>query len=49
MNDIVLFWMHFNWLELVTYIIIPLAIFLIIGLYIYVNYDIIKAVIYMDN
>lgn len=48
MNNIYIFWTHFNWLEFVTYILIPTAIILVILLYIYFNIRLFKLTFDFD-
>lgn len=42
MKTIYLFWTQFNWLEFVTYILIPTSIVLIILVYLYFNIKLLK-------
>lgn len=42
MNTIYLFWSEFNWLEFVTYILIPTSITLVLLVYLYYNIQLLK-------
>ena len=48
MNNICIFWNHFNWLEFVTYILIPTAMVLVILVYIYFNIRLFKLTFDFD-
>lgn len=43
MRTLYFFWYHLNWLEFVTYVIIPSSIIIVILLYIFFNLKILRA------
>jgi hypothetical protein len=48
MNHLFFIWFNFNWLEFVTYVIIPVAMLVYILLYIYFNIRLIRISLYSD-
>ena len=43
MRTIYLFWLQYNWLEFITYILIPTSIVLIILVYLFFNIELLKV------
>ncbi len=48
MRSLYFFWYHLNWLEFVTYVVIPTAIVLVILVYIYFNLSLFRKLLHIS-
>lgn len=49
MKSLYFLWYYLNWLELITFVLIPTAIVLIIFVYLYFNIELIKLTLGSNN
>lgn len=49
MRSLYFFWYHLNWLEFVTYVLIPTAIVLVILVYIYFNLRVFRLSMHLND